>query len=203
MSKRKRIISDYSIFKPDSARRIHLDYPEIAKNPIFRKLSPEQMIFVWYSSCEASPYFDYPDRDRIQKSIEAAFSRPGGSFTIPKKDVEQYLSGKFPPSIQEATLEMLKFRIGPRVRALLLLEKGFSKLEAIFDIDPNDDEVFKGKDGEVDFSKKKSYVDAFKSATEYMPKIIEQMEHRFAVVEVSDNESIEHEGKGFLDDLME
>jgi len=74
----RKIISEYSIFRPDSKRRIQQDYPEISLRPVFQKLSPDEMIFVWYYACEASPYFDIDsDRERTEKSLKAAFSRPG------------------------------------------------------------------------------------------------------------------------------
>lgn len=201
---RKKIVNDYSIFRPDSARRIMLDYKEIAENQTFRLLKPEDLIFVWYYACEASPYYDIKsDRERVEKCIDAAYKRKGGGYLINKQTVNNLLDGKFPLKIQDAISEMLKFRVGPRVRALQILEKGFSKIEAILDVDANDDQQFLNKDGSVDFSKKKAYVDTFRAAMDSMPKLIEQMEQRFSVVEVKDNDSIEHEGKGFIDELID
>jgi len=84
-----------------------------------------------------------------------------------------------------------------------MLEKGISKIEAILDIDPNDETQFLNKDGSVDFSKKKAYVDTFRSAMDSMPNLIEQMEQRFSVVEVKNEESIEGEGRGFIDGLTD
>lgn len=200
----RKIISEYSIFRPDSKRRIQQDYPEISLRPVFQKISPDEMIFVWYYACEASPYFDIDsDRERTEKSLKAAFSRPGGGYSIPKTVVQDFLSGKFPLKIKEANSEMIKYRVGPRVRGLQMLEKGISKIEAILDIDPSDETQFLNKDGSVDFSKKKAYVDTFRSAMDSMPDLINQMEQRFSVVEIKNEESIEGEGRGFIDDLVE
>jgi hypothetical protein len=200
----RKIISEYSIFRPDSKRRIQQDYPEIVSKPVFKNLSPDELIFVWYFSCEASPYFDIDaERERTEKCLKAAFPRKGGGYSIPKNVVQDYLSGKFPLKIKEANAEMIKYRIGPRVRGLQMLEKGISKIEAILDIDPNDETQFLNKDGSVDFSKKKAYVDTFRSAMDSMPNLIEQMEQRFSVVEVKNEESIEGEGRGFIDGLTD
>ena len=201
---REKIISDYSIFMPDSSRRILLDYPELAKNKSFKRLSPEDVMFVWYFACEASPFFDIKsDRKKVQHAIDNAYSRKGGGYLIPKNSVEDYLSGKFPEKIKNAIFEMTKFRVGPRVRALQVLEKGFAKLESILDVDPDSDKGFEGKDGTIDFAKKKAYVDTFKTAMEAMPKIIEQMEQRYSVVEIKEGQSFDDEGSGFIDDLID
>jgi hypothetical protein len=200
----RKIISEYSIFRPDSKRRILQDYPELALKKVFQKLSPDELIFVWYYACEASPYFDVDsDRERTEKCLKEAFSRPGGGYIISKAIVEDYFSGKFPLKIKEANSEMIKYRIGPRVRALQILEKGISKIEAILDVDADDDKQFKSKDGTVDFAKKKAYVDTFRSAMDSMSDRIEQMEQRFSVVEVKNEESIEGEGIGFIDGLTD
>lgn len=201
---REKIISDYSIFMPDSSRSILLDYPELAENKSFKKLGPNDMLFVWYFACEASPFFDIQgDRKKVQHAIDKAYSRKGGGYLIPKASVEEYLAGKFPEKIKLAIDEMIKFRIGPRVRALKVLEKGFVNLEAILDVDPTNDKSFLGKDGTVDFAKKKAYVDTFKTAIETMPKIVKQMEQRYSVVEFKDEESLDDEGSGFIDDYID
>ena len=50
-------VKRYSMFYPKNTRSFKSDYPELFKNPIYSKLSNNEMLFVWYYACEASPFY--------------------------------------------------------------------------------------------------------------------------------------------------
>ena len=196
-------MSEYSIFKPKSNRGIFSDYPELRKYPEFSGIKADQMLFVWYYACEASPFYDIENnRERIEKSIEAAFMKDGRKLISDDKK-EDLLDGKFPAKLSVAIDAMRKFRIGPRVRAKILTEKIFNNIESILSIDASKKENFLNKDGEVDFSKKKAYMDAASKASEMMPKLINQLENNFSVSEEKGASTATFEGESLIDDYHE
>jgi hypothetical protein len=194
-------MSEYSIFKPKSARGIFYDYPELRKNKAFKALTNYEMLFVWYFACESSPHYRISsERDRVIKCIEDAFKNKGKN--VSKEEFDKMLEGEFRPKIAAAIDEMLKFRVGPRVRAKKLTEKTFDNLEKILDIDASDEKHFHNKDGEVDFSKKKAFVDTAAKAQELMPKLISNLEGNFQVSEEKGKDE-EVFGAGFADQFHE
>lgn len=196
-------MSDYSIFKPKSKRGIFTDYPELRNYPEFQGLKNPQMVFIWYYACEASPFFNIEKtRDRIEKSLDAAFYDETGRKFISDEEREQYLAGKFPAKVEAAITAMSNFRIGPRVRAMKLTEKIFENMEKILMIDAGDKKEFLNKDGEVDFSKKNAYMNAASKANDMMPKLIKQLEGNFSVSEDKAKTST-FEGESLIDEYHE
>lgn len=195
---------EYSIFKPKSSRSIFFDYPELRKVEAFRTLNPDDMLFVWFYACEVSPYFDIEkDRERVERCIEASYLRKGKK-NITEKEAENLKNGKFTEKLQAAISEMFKFKVGPRVLGLKMLEKGFDNLQKILDIDASDKSQFLNKDDEVDFSKKKAYVDTLKNATDLTPKLIEQLEGKLHLSkEEKGKAGATFEGNNLLDEMHE
>lgn len=185
MIKEKKVdpISEYSIFKPRAGRQIKLDYPELNSFPVFQNLRNDEMLFVWYYACEASPIFRMlKDRDRVDEALKLSFFRTRGT-SVAQDLKEQYLAGNFPPKILDAINEMSKFKIGPRIRAKMIIEKSFDNIEKILDVDASDDSMFMNKDKEVDFTKKKAFVDTVSKAMDILPSLIKQLEGNFSLVE--------------------
>lgn len=193
-------MSDYSIFKPKSTRSIFNDYPELRLVPEFKPLSNDDMLFVWYYACESSPHFRITkDRIRVEKALEDSYFRNGKKHLM-QTDKERYLTCMFPEKIRLAIEAMSQYKVGPRVRAKMLLEKGFENIEHILNIDASDEKHFKNKDGEVDFTKKKAFMDTLAKATDLMPSLISQLEKGFHVTEDKDkNTSSTFEDESFMD----
>jgi hypothetical protein len=173
-------MSEYSIFKPKSSRGMFLDYPGLRKIGAFSNLSPDEMLFVWYYGCESSPCVNLePERTRIEESLNNSMLRDGKRMSKEQKD--RLLQGEFSAKITLAIEYMQKFKVGPRIRAKMMVEKGFENLEKILDIDAGNSANFLNKDGEIDFTKKKAYVDTLAKATDILPKVIDQLEGGFNV----------------------
>ncbi len=196
-------MSEYSVFKPRSGKSIFLDYPELRKFKEFSELKQLEMIFVWYYACESSPFRDIElEREKIQQCLDYSYLKDGRK-KINKEDSERMLSGEFSAKITQAIERMLKFRVGPRVRAKMITEKIFDNIEKILDIDATDeDKHFLNKDGEVDFAKKKAYVDTAAKAGEILPKLISQLEGNFNLKEEKGKESA-FEGESLIETYHE
>ena len=190
-------MSEYSIFKPKTSRGIFTDYPELRRVDAFSKLNDEEMLFVWYYACESSPYYETEsDRERVSKSLSNSFKK------VSEKDKEDMMGGKFSSKMASAISEMKKYKVGPRARANKIIEKGFKNMETILNIDAGDASMFLNKDDEVDFAKKRAYVDTLAKATDLMPKLIEQLEGRYSLHEDKDENST-FEGSSFIDSYHE
>jgi hypothetical protein len=194
-------VSDFSIFMPKSANAIFTDYPDLKSIPEFRNLSNMDMLFVWYFACEASPFYRVSsDARRTELAMEQSYLK----YTkdeFDKKRIANLKAGQLGERIEEAVIRMRKFRIGPRVRAAMMVEKMLDNLEKIVSIDASDETKFANKDGELDFAKYKSYVDSAQKASQMLPELISQMEVGFNVVRKK-KEGEESEGS-FLDDYHE
>lgn len=178
-----------------------MDYPELRKVKSFSNLKSHEMLFVWYHSCESSPYYGIENsRERIKKCLDETLIKKG---KISKIDIEKYLLGKFPSKIERALEDMSRYRVGPRIRAKMIIEKGFENMESILNIDATDSKNFLNKDDEVDFGKKKAYVDTLAKATELMPKLINQLEGSFSLKEDLGNDEISFEGESLIDSYHE
>jgi len=195
---------EYSIFKPKSSRSLFFDYPDLRKIEVFRTLNADDILFVWFYACEVSPHFDITkDRERTEKCIEDSYRR-GGKNRISKKEEDMLMAGRFSEKIQAAINEMSKFKVGPRVEGLKMLEKGFENMIKILNINASDVSQFMNKDGEVDWSKKKAYVDTLKNATDLTPKLIGQLESRFHLTkEEKGKAGATFEGNNLLDEMHE
>lgn len=198
MSKQPEKISDYSIFMPRSANGLFYDYPEMRNIEEFKGLQNDDILFVWYFACEASPFFMIrSDTERAKQAMSKSYTRKGED-KYPKAAQQKILAGQFPEKVQEAIRRMRSYKIGPRIVAKKALEKMFNNVLAIVDIDVKDTSHFLNAQGEVDFGKKKAYVDTVKSASDQLPKLIAQMEEGFHVVEKDKKEGASDEDS-FLD----
>lgn len=197
------VLSEFSIFKPKSSRALYDDYPELKQHSELKSLSRFELLFCWYFACEASPLFKITsNRDRANEAMKLTFFS-GNQKRLADDDKERYLNGKFPEKIKAANEVMSRFRIGPRVRAKMILEKGFENLEHILDIDASDDSNFTNAQGEVDQSKKKSYVDTLDKAVSLLPNLINTLESGFGVNKKSKGGKDDDLEESFMDAFHE
>jgi hypothetical protein len=184
-------VSELSLFRPKSARALFEDYPELSKYPESKELHSQDLLFCYYYACESSPIYQIRDKKgRAKEAILLAYesinykSHGGGNSGGKKLTLdEKYDMGncKFSEKMSAGIKMFSRFRINPRIRAKMMTEKAFENLEKILDIDASDDNNFKNKDGDVDFSKKKSYVDTVARALTVLPELIDKLESSFSV----------------------
>lgn len=192
-------LSDYSLFRPISARGLLNDYPELNEMPEFKKLSKVELLFTWYFANEASPFFDMDNEfERAKNSLKyALYVAQDNSVTRTIR--EQYSSLEFSERVSSAIVKMKTFKLGPRVRAKKMVDNILNNFEKIIKMDIESSEF--QKDGEKDFDKIKKYVDSATSISKNIPDLISMAESGFAVAkrgeETTDSEV---EGGGSLID---
>ena len=182
----------YSIFFPKSSRGLTADYPEFKKIREFKDINSTELLFVWYFSCEASPFMGIvDDKERIKAALFEAFKKPD------VKTQEQYLANRFPEKVKIAISRMRSFKIGPRVMAMRMMENTLNNWREITDIDASDDSYFVGKDG-VDWTKKKAFIEAGATISKNIGSLLSQVEGSYAVSEKEQEKEVSD-----LNDLIE
>lgn len=197
--------SIYSMFMPKSSRALYVDYPELKKYDSLKVLTKRQILFAWYYSCEASPYFKISDSLlRAKKSAEESYF-VGKKLTCSRAEYNDVLNLNFPPRLAAGVKTMERFKIGPRVRAKMIYEKSFGNIEKILDIDASDEMNFVNKDGEPDQAKKKAYVDTVSSAVKIIPELIDRLEGNLGLTSKEESEEDEQgsDGVSFIDEYHE
>lgn len=193
-------VSEYSMFRPRSGRRLVLDYPLLQKEEDFKKLKSNELLFCWYYSHESSPLFDL-NSDSQRRALATKYAFDKNKSGLSEKERKKYLEGDFSENMKIAMARMSSYRVSARVRALKMTETMFSNLESIMNIDANDQTNFLNKDGEVDISKKKAYVDTAKTAIAILPELVETIESGFSVE--SRIEQDKDDESSYLDDFHE
>lgn len=184
----------YSMFYPKSKNSLLMDYPELAKIETFKNLNPGDILFVWYMGCKSSPFANEDnERVKIEKSLVESYSD-----SMASKFREKYIAGNFPEKVRLAIHEMRKFEVGPRVRAKKMVETIMGNYEKLIDVNINGNE-FTNKDGEVDWSKKKAYIDSCKTVSTALPTLISQAEGGFSLSEAEDGKEIEISSEDLVD----
>lgn len=165
------------IFAPKSKNALIQEYPELSKYDEFKILKPGEMLFVWFYSCLASPIINIEnDQERATKAYD--LSHKGN---VNQAERHKYVSGKFPEVINLAITKMRSFNLQARVRAKNMVDKIFSNYETMINIDPADDDHFKNAQGEVDWAKKKAFIDAQGSIVSKLEELVKLTEHSFSV----------------------
>ena len=147
-------------------------------------------------ACKSSPYFNYDNVDeRIMLSLTQVYQGQA-----PMRLINKYKGGNFARGMQTAIEEVSKFEPGARIRGKMMVDKMLTNLEQLININASDDSQFLNKDNEIDWSKKKSYIDSVKTTVSILPELISAAEKGFDVSEIK--ESIEGAtGKAFIDEF--
>lgn len=170
----------YSLFAPGSKHALHADYPELTKTESFKRLKKEDQLFAWYYACKASPFADIDDLNkRVTLSLNQVYKG-----RVPARETNKYKDLDFNRQMKTAIDEIEKYEPGPRIRGKMMIDKMLNNLEVLVDIDATDESQFKNKDDEVDWSKKKAYIDSIKTATSILPVLISSAEDGFSVKEI-------------------
>jgi len=183
----------YSMFYPKTKSSLLMDYPELAKIETFKKLGKEHMLFVWYMGCKSSPFYNEENpRVKREKCMTEAYTHQAL-----ERNKEKFLAGDFPEKIRIAIHEMTRFEVGPRMRAKKMIETIMGNYEGLIDIDIKKE--FITEKGEVDWTKKKAYIDACSTVSKVLPNLINQAEGGFSLSETEDGKEIDLSSEDLVD----
>ena len=133
---------DYVIFGPKSERDLRRDYPELYDYPEIGKLnSPSEVLFVWWYSCQSSPYYHMAEEKRFPLAIDRSFK--GAQREERKKMYAPHgQAPKLTPELRAACKVMEKFnpfmRISMAMDGLHLLRQCQHAIRQ--DVDKSDQE---------------------------------------------------------------
>lgn len=191
--KRKAKDIKFSLFYPKSSAGLLNDHPELRGVDEFKSLSRNDLLFVWYYSCEVSPVIHYRPNRRVERALEYSY---GDNIDLRKKN--DYCSLNFPDKVINAISKMKTYKIGPRMRSRVMAENIMDNFEKIISVDVSSDE-FLDEDGNTDWDKKNKYVSASINVSKNLSTIISQVEGGFGIVSSKDVFDLEEE-EGMLDD---
>jgi hypothetical protein len=193
-------ISDLSLFRPKSARALFEDYPELANYPECKEVTSVQLLFAWYYACESSPIYKmrHPGQ-RAEEAIKLTFDSIKGAKKLSHEQRVNYKNARFDEKMAAAIKVMGRFRLNPRIRAKMMTEKVFDNFEKVLSIDAGDNSNFMNKDGDVDYAKKKAYVDMASKAIDMLPTLIERLESSYSVSKTTAGNDEDESGNSFAD----
>lgn len=165
-------LTSKNMFVP-SRRDLRKDYSELASIDEFKELTSKEMLFVWSFGKYFDDLKDNP-KERMAKSIIVAYGT-----TMPKGDMEKYFSGNIPEAVRKAIVKMESFELSGRLAAKKMVEKIFDNFGKMVNIEM--ETYLKDKDGSIDFSKYKQYIDASTTVVEALGSLIKYKEEGFGV----------------------
>lgn len=124
--------NDIILFEP-SDRSMFIDYPEFKEYEAFTKITTRDLKFVWYVSNRTSPIIREPKEKRIKKACELAYDRK--VLSTNERIKSMYTEFKIPSDIVDAISVMASFNPDFRMRAKMLNEYNFDKLQSLVYLD--------------------------------------------------------------------
>lgn len=178
--------SGTALFFP-TERDMKVEYPELTEIEEFEKLKGSELKFVWFWANRTSPYYSMKhEKIKVQACIRDAF---GDSLT--GDEYKRYLSCNFAEHILIAIDKMEKFSPSTRLRAKMTIEKIFTNLEKITDIEKTD---------LIDLQSRKEYANLAVTVSKNMGDIVKQMENAFGI-RYHNSEEKEEKGPTMMDRL--
>lgn len=175
----------FSIFYPKSRRAIYNDFPELRKHQELTSIPPKDLVFVWYYACKASPLYDVEDDvERVKQSMDRAYTKEEK-----KRKYDDLVKLNFGEKMRKAINVMATFDPGARLQALEMTRQAFNNIKSLISVQEEDlESQFLDKDGNVDWSKKKAYIDSVKNAHQALPQMVKDIENAFGVVESEEDD---------------
>ena len=102
-------------------------------------------------------------------------------------DKEHWCGEGWPDKIGQAMRSMSRFEPGPRIRAKLMIEKIMMNMEEVA-AEKMTADMFVGEDGQIDFGKKKQYIEMQAKISTSINGLVEQLEGQFSVAKVDEKD---------------
>lgn len=150
----------------EEGKDLRITYPELADVSEFKKLSSNEMRFIFLYACDSSPYHKMQPKDRILKCLEVLRK------SLTSAQLLNYSKLEFPDNIKAALDRMFRFDLGVRMAAREIVDKFFAQIKSIADMDLS---------GEADIEKRKKHIDLIAVSTRILPNIVAQLENGFGI----------------------
>lgn len=114
------------LFQPMTAGDIRKEYPELDRFEEFgrAKINQHEMRFVWWMSCQGSPFFDIPEADKLDACIDLSFP------TDQQREARraEYRDCRFPSKIKAAMDRMAAFNQAARAMNYVMAQRMYHQL---------------------------------------------------------------------------
>ena len=157
---------NYLLFAPRKGRDLKTEYSELNQTEQFKRLSKDEMLFVWYMACVSSPFAEFKDEEKLDTVIDLSFPK---KFRDAKRT--EYQGRSFPTHIREALVKMRSYDLPHRLRNRVFCEQFYANLEHISKVKVADES------GKVDFAQAKDYANMISSVTKTMRELSAMLEN--------------------------
>ena len=157
---------NYLLFAPRKGRDLKTEYSELNQTEQFKRLSKDEMLFVWYMACVSSPFAEFKDEEKLDTVIDLSFPK---KFRDAKRT--EYQGCSFPTHIREALVKMRSYDLPHRLRNRVFCEQFYANLEHISKVKVADES------GKVDFAQAKDYANMISSVTKTMRELSAMLEN--------------------------
>ena len=157
---------NYLLFAPRKGRDLKTEYSELNQTEQFKRLSKDEMLFVWYMACVSSPFAEFKDEEKLDTVIDLSFPK---KFRDAKRT--EYQGRSFPTHIREALVKMRSYDLPHRLRNRVFCEQFYANLEHISKVKVADES------GKVDFAQAKDYALMISSVTKTMRELSAMLEN--------------------------
>jgi len=152
------------------------EYKELAGIEEFKDLNPSQVRFCWLVGNRTSPIFTVDRQERILEAMNIVFganykSSPKASVRELSKAIEE---GDMPEDILKGIYKMNTFNPGFRLKAKLMAEYIFEKLNDLIIIDKNTLAM-------MEIDEKKKYADFVIKVSSELQGMIDRLENAYGV----------------------
>lgn len=174
-----------------SNRDMKIDYPELAEIEEFNILSARQLKFVWYLANRTSPIAGLEKKKRLK----AAASMAWGTYHAKKEEAIEYAKGNVPDEIKAAITKMASFIPSVRLKAKLMQEYIFDKMQTIIIVSDQDMD-------EMDADEKKKYADLALKISSELNNVVDRMESGYGI-KVKEKSNKKSEVKRTISDIID
>ena len=157
---------NYLLFAPRKGRDLKTEYSELNQTEQFKRLSKDEMMFVWYMACVSSPFAEFKDEEKLDTVIDLSFPK---KFRDAKRT--EYQGRSFPTHIREALVKMRSYDLPHRLKNRVFCEQFYANLEHISKVKVADES------GKVDFAQAKDYANMISSVTKTMRELSAMLEN--------------------------
>jgi len=163
---------DISLFEVSSEAMFE-KYPELKDIDEFKDLTDKEIKFCWYVANPTSPLAG-KGLTKPERYSRAAAIVYGKRIIQAREGIRNMMKGKFERKMIAAIERMSSFEIGIRLKALLLTEYIFEKLNKLVEVD-------RLKMKSMDFSEKKQYSDLAIKVSEAIPNLVSRIESGYGI----------------------
>jgi len=158
------------LFGMETDGDLRIEYPELSEMPEFKGLKVKEVRLSWLLGNRTSPIYKLSKKERLVKALELVY----GSRYAEHKDIKPILEGNMSAELRTAIDKMETFSPEYRLRAKLMSEYVFNKLNDLIVLTT-------AQEASMDIDEKKKYTDLVIKISSELPDMVERLETSYGV----------------------